>query len=166
MKVSAEKFRNTDFRLRISDGTHTECAGTVGSNDHLIVFQTSPAIFGTLIETGAGHNHALRLACSLIRFLLLLRDIRSGSYYVLFGTCVKREPSLFKKSQQITFKSDDGKEYHFTFEKSIKLLEGHRYKLYFRKNSSSTESIDSVTPDLLGFEAIVEQLQKQTKSNE
>lgn len=32
-------------------------------------------------------------ACSLIRFLLLLRDIRSGSYYVLFGTCVKREPS-------------------------------------------------------------------------
>lgn len=49
-------------------------------------------------------------ACSLIRFLLLLRDIRSGSYYVLFGTCVKREPSLFKKSQQITFKSDEGKE--------------------------------------------------------
>ena len=105
-------------------------------------------------------------ACSLIRFLLLLRDIRSGSYYVLFGTCVKREPSLFKKSQQITFKSDEGKEYHFTFEKSIKLLEGHRYELYFRKNSSSTESIDSSAPDLLGFEEIVEQLQKQTKSNE
>lgn len=61
-------------------------------------------------------------ACSLIRFLLLLRDIRSGSYYVLSGICVKREPSLFKKSQQITFKSDEGKEYHFTFEKSIKLL--------------------------------------------
>ena len=58
-------------------------------------------------------------ACSLIRFLLLLRDIRSGSYYVLSGICVKREPSLFKKSQQITFKSDEGKEYHFTFEKSI-----------------------------------------------
>ena len=46
-------------------------------------------------------------ACSLIRFLLLLRDIRSGSYYVLSGICVKREPSLFKKSQQITFKSDE-----------------------------------------------------------
>ena len=68
-------------------------------------------------------------ACSLIRFLLLLRDIRSESYYVLSGICVKREPSLFKKSQQITFKSDEGKEYHFTFEKSIKLLEGHRYEL-------------------------------------
>ena len=105
-------------------------------------------------------------ACSLIRFLLLLRDIRSESYYVLSGICVKREPSLFKKSQQITFKSDEGKEYHFTFEKSIKLLEGHRYKLYFRKNSSSTESIDSSAPDLLGFEEIVKQLQKQTKSNE
>ena len=105
-------------------------------------------------------------ACSLIRFLLLLRDIRSESYYVLSGICVKREPSLFKKSQQITFKSDEGKEYHFTFEKSIKLLEGHRYELYFRKNSSSTESIDSSAPDLLGFEEIVEQLQKQTKSNE
>ena len=74
--------------------------------------------------------------------------------------------SLFKKSQQITFKSDEGKEYHFTFEKSIKLLEGHRYELYFRKNSSSTESIDSSAPDLLGFEEIVKQLQKQTKSNE
>ncbi len=105
-------------------------------------------------------------ACSLIRFLLLLRDIRSESYYVLSGICVKREPSLFKKSQQITFKSDEGKEYHFTFEKSIKLLEGHRYELYFRKNSSSTESIDSSAPDLLGFEEIVKQLQKQTKSNE
>ena len=78
----------------------------------------------------------------------------------------KKEPSLFKKSQQITFKSDEGKEYHFTFEKSIKLLEGHRYELYFRKNSSSTESIDSSAPDLLGFEEIVKQLQKQTKSNE
>ena len=77
-------------------------------------------------------------ACSLIRFLLLLKDIRSGSYYVLSGICKKRAPSLFKKSQQITFKSDEGKEYHFTFEKSIKLLEGHRYKLYFRKNSSGT----------------------------
>lgn len=99
-------------------------------------------------------------ACSLIRFMLLLRDIRSGSYYVLSGVCVKRVPSLFKKSQQITFKSDDGKEYHFIIEKSIKLLEGHHYRLYFRKNSSSTEAIDSSSPDLLGFEEIVEQLQK------
>ena len=118
------------------------------------------------LSTGDRILLMLSSACSLIRFLLLLRDIRSGSYYVLSGTCVKREPSLFKKSQQITFKSDEGKEYHFTFEKSIKLLEGHRYKLYFRKNSSSTESIDSSAPDLLGFEEIVEQLQKQTKSNE
>lgn len=91
-------------------------------------------------------------ACSLIRFLLLLRDIRSGSYYVLSGICVKREPSLFKKSQQITFKSDEGKEYHFTFEKSIKLLEGRRYKLYFRKNSSSDEKGEASAPNLLGFE--------------
>ena len=44
-------------------------------HDHLIVFQTSPAIFGTLIETGAGHNHALRLACSLIRFGFTERTI-------------------------------------------------------------------------------------------
>lgn len=99
-------------------------------------------------------------ACSLIRFLLLLRDIRSRSYYVLSGTCAKRYPSLFKKNQQITFKSDDGKEYLFTVEKSIKLLEGHHYRLYFRNNSSSSEAIGSSTPDLLGFEEIVEQLQK------
>ena len=94
-------------------------------------------------------------ACSLIRFLLLLKDIRSGSYYVLSGICKKRAPSLFKKSQQITFKSDEGKEYHFTFEKSIKLLEGHRYKLYFRKDSSGTEAMDTSTSNLLGFEEIV-----------
>ena len=94
-------------------------------------------------------------ACSLIRFLILLRDIRTGSYYVLSGTCVKRDPSLFKKSQQITFKSDEGKEYHFTFEKSIKLLEGHRYKLYFRKNTLSTEAIVSSAPNLLDFEEII-----------
>ena len=103
-------------------------------------------------------------ACSLIRFLLLLRDIRSESYYVLSGICVKREPSLFKKSQQITFKSDEGKEYHFTFEKSIKLLEGHRYKLYFRKKSNSTEAIDSPMPDLLGFEEIMEYATKAVNS--
>ena len=126
---------------------------------------------GSVYGSSTGDHILLMLsiligACSLIRFLLLLRDIRSESYYVLSGICVKREPSLFKKSQQITFKSDEGKEYHFTFEKSIKLLEGHRYELYFRKNSSSTESIDSSAPDLLGFEEIVKQLQKQTKSNE
>ena len=103
-------------------------------------------------------------ACSLIRFLILLRDIRTGSYYVLSGTCVKRDPSLFKKSQQITFKSDEGKEYHFTFEKSIKLLEGHRYKLYFRKNTLSTEAIDSPMPDLLGFEEIMEYATKAVNS--
>ena len=103
-------------------------------------------------------------ACSLIRFLLLLRDIRSESYNVLSGICVKREPSLFKKSQQITFKSDEGKEYHFTFEKSIKLLEGHRYKLYFRKKSNSTEAIDSPMPDLLGFEEIMEYATKAVNS--
>ena len=103
-------------------------------------------------------------ACSLIRFLILLRDIRTGSYYVLSGTCVKRDPSLFKKSQQITFKSDEGKEYHFTFEKSIKLLEGHRYKLYFRKKSNSTEAIDSPMPDLLGFEEIMEYATKAVNS--
>ena len=92
-------------------------------------------------------------ACSLIRFLLLLRDIRSESYYVLSGICVKREPS-----------SDEGKEYHFTFEKSIKLLEGHRYKLYFRKKSNSTEAIDSPMPDLLGFEEIMEYAIKAVNS--
>lgn len=79
MKITVEnysrKFPSTDFRLRISDRTHAKCAGTVGSDDHPIVFQTSPAIFGTLIETGAGHNHALRLACSLIRFGFAERTI-------------------------------------------------------------------------------------------
>lgn len=94
--------------------------------------------------------------CSLVRFLLLLRTVQSKSYYVLSGICKKKEPSLFRKSQQITFQSDDGKEFYFTFEKSFRLLEGHRYKLYFRQNSDSPEGYESAPPDLLGFEEIVE----------
>ena len=94
--------------------------------------------------------------CSLVRFLLLFRTIRSKSYDVLSGICKKKEPSLFRKNQQITFQADDGKEFCFTFEKSIRLLEGHRYNLYFRRNSSGPEGYKDAPPDLLGFEEIVE----------
>lgn len=94
-------------------------------------------------------------ACSLIRFLLLLRDIRSRSYYVLSGVCVKREPSLFKKSQQITFKSDEGKEYQFTIEKNIKLLEGHRYQLYLQNTQLSlNKNVSIFSTNLLAFEEL------------
>ena len=44
-----------------SDGTDAEFAGAVGSHDHLVVFEAGPAVFGALVETGAGHDHALRL---------------------------------------------------------------------------------------------------------
>lgn len=42
--------------------------------------------------------------CSMIRFLLLFRQIRSKSYRTLTGTCIKKIPSaLFGKSQKVIF---------------------------------------------------------------
>ena len=77
-------------------------------------------------------------------------------YYVtLEGICKKREATLFGKNQQLFFTDDSGKEYSFSLDKNLKLLLGHRYRLYFRKTHSSNALSES-TGDFLGFEEITE----------
>lgn len=92
--------------------------------------------------------------CSLIRFLLLFRLIRSKSYEVMTGTCIKREPAFFQKTQQISFRTTDGKEHRFTLEKNQKLLEGHHYRLFFKKLPPERAEFTSATQDFLGFEEL------------
>ena len=67
-----------------------------------------------------------------IRIVSLLHTIKMHDYTELTGTCTKREVSPLTKKQKIIFRSTDQKEYHFTFDKNIRLLSGHYYRLYFR----------------------------------
>ena len=71
--------------------------------------------------------------CSILRALSFYHLIHTHAYLSLDVSCTKREQTLFGKNQQYWFASDNGKEYAFSLEKNIKLQEGHRYRLYFRK---------------------------------
>ena len=68
--------------------------------------------------------------CSILRALSFYHLIHTHAYLSLDVSCTKREQTLFGKNQQYWFASDNGKEYAFSLEKNIKLLEGHRYRLY------------------------------------
>ena len=57
------------------------------------------------------------------------------------------------KTVNIIFRSTDQKEYHFTFDKNIRLLSGHYYRLYFR-NVANLSGEEKVTPDLLAYEEL------------
>ena len=51
-----------------------------------------------------------------------------------------------------------GIEYAFSLEKNIKLLEGHRYRLYFRKPQQGTGQSMPCAGDILGYEELTDQL--------
>lgn len=89
---------------------------------------------------------------SAVRFIMLLQMIRSKSYQVLTGTCIKREPALLGKTQQLIFCGRDKKEYQFSLDKSVKLLQGHHYRLYFRISPNQENSL--LSRDFLGYEEI------------
>ena len=80
------------------------------------------------------------------------------AYLSLDVSCTKREQTLFGKNQQYWFASDNGKEYAFSLEKNIKLLEGHRYRLYFRKPQQGTGQSMPCAGDILGYEELTDQL--------
>lgn len=82
----------------------------------------------------------------------------SDPYLSLDVSCTKREQTLFGKNQQYWFASDNGKEYAFSLEKNIKLLEGHRYRLYFRKPQQGTGQSMPCAGDILGYEELTDQL--------
>ena len=58
--------------------------------------------------------------CCIIRFLLLYHTIKKEDYLVLEGVCLKREKSPLSRSQEILFRTVDGKEYRFRLEKQTR----------------------------------------------
>lgn len=93
-------------------------------------------------------------ACCLIRCISLHHLIHSGSYLIVEGYCSKRDVSPLKKTQQIHLIGADDREYQFTTDKSVKLLQGHYYRIYFRKSPYNEEQSMGFNVNLLGFEEL------------
>lgn len=96
--------------------------------------------------------------CCIIRFLLLYQAVKAENYRVLEGICVKREKSPLTRNQQVLFRTSDGKEYRFSLEKHTRLLAGHSYRLYFKKENRLEEKAGDLlhTPALIGYEELTE----------
>ena len=92
--------------------------------------------------------------CCIIRFLLLYQAVKQRNYRVLEGICVKREKSPLTRNQQVLFRTSDGKEYRFSLEKHTRLLAGHSYRLYFKKERTLEENSGKAfhDPALIGYE--------------
>ena len=56
------------------------------------------------------------------------------------------------------FRTSDGKEYRFSLEKHTRLLAGHSYRLYFKKENRLEEKAEDLlhTPALIGYEELTE----------
>ena len=95
--------------------------------------------------------------CCIIRFLLLYQAVKAEHYYVLEGTCIKREKSPLTRNLQVLFHTADGKEYRFSLEKHTRLLAGHSYRLYFKNESLQEEMAGDLlhTPALIGYEELM-----------
>ena len=83
--------------------------------------------------------------CSILRALSFYHLIHTHAYLSLDVSCTKREQTLFGKNA-------------FSLEKNIKLLEGHRYRLYFRKPQQGTGQSMPCAGDILGYEELTDQL--------
>lgn len=96
--------------------------------------------------------------CCIIRFLLLYHTIKTEDYLILEGTCIKREKSPLTRNQQVLFRTADGKEYRFSLEKNTRLLAGHNYRLYFKKERTLEENSGKALhdPALIGYEELME----------
>ena len=115
-------------------------------------------LFGCIYATRSNDRVFLILSlligiCCMIRTVNLYRLIHSHSYKILEGTCTKREPAFFKNTQQILFTDCRRQEYRFPLDKSVRLLQGHHYRLYFRISPHSSDSMQSYQ-DFLGFEEL------------
>lgn len=73
------------------------------------------------------------------------------------GTCISREPSFIRKTQQIRLLDFEGSEHVFTVDKNVKLLQGRTYRIYFRPSPSDETSISN---GFLEFEEIPLPLEK------
>lgn len=63
------------------------------------------------------------------------------------------EVSPLTKHQQILFQTADQTEYRFTLDKHSKLLTGHHYRLYFRRQAG-LQMENNPRPELLGYEEL------------
>ena len=116
--------------------------------------QHSPKIFCIFLQKVLAKNSLVIGACCLIRCISLYHLIHSGSYLTVEGYCSKQEVSAFKKTQQIHLIGTDDREYQFTTDKSVKLLQGHYYRMYFRKSPYNEEESMGISDNLLGFEEL------------
>lgn len=91
--------------------------------------------------------------CCILRIINLYCIIRSNAYQVFEGTCTKKEPAFLKQTQQVLMTDCNQQEYRFSFDKSVKLLQGHHYRLYFRCSPHGKDTIQS-SLDLLGYEEL------------
>lgn len=94
--------------------------------------------------------------CCIVRFAAFYHLIRTHAYYTLDGICKKRERTLFGKTQQFLFMDKSGTEYSFSLNKDIKILQGHSYRLYFRKAIPTTTPSDTAlhSSDFLAYEEV------------
>ena len=56
------------------------------------------------------------------------------------------------------FRTTEGKEYRFSLEKNTRLLAGHSYRLYFKKEPTLEENSEKAfhDPALIGYEELIE----------
>ena len=96
--------------------------------------------------------------CCIIRFLLLYHAVKAENYRVLEGICIKREKSPLTRNQKVLFRTTDGKEYRFSLEKHTRLLAGHSYRLYFKRECALEENPGRALhdPALIGYEELME----------
>lgn len=96
--------------------------------------------------------------CSIVRFLTFYHLVHIKAYLVFEGVCVKREAALFARNQKFLFRDCEEREFFFSLDKKVKLLQGHSYRLYFRKlpqNSlGGAEETSYQHGDFIGFEEI------------
>lgn len=92
--------------------------------------------------------------CSMIRTVTFFQLIKKKNYIVIEGCCRNKELSMFGKHQHILFFDTNEQEYHFTFSKDAKLLQGHLYRLYFRRNPDTNIPLPQTTDHLLAYEEL------------
>ena len=131
-----------------------------------LIVQAAVGFFFVLVGCVYGIHSKDDIFIILSLFIELFSLIRTYNFYLLIhneacwalsGTCVKQTTLPFKKDSQIILVAENQREYTLTLDKSIKLLSGHHYQLYFRKPVGLDSGyVDYSSVDLLGYEELPE----------
>ena len=95
-------------------------------------------------------------ASSALSFYTMLSRRKTTGFWKASASSGKKSP--LTRNQQVLFRTADGKEYRFSLEKNTRLLAGHSYRLYFKKESPLGENAGDLlhTPALIGYEELME----------